>query len=285
VVVTADPGRITASDHVNAKQERDRLRIFGFSVSDDSKLKACGRPMKKGAVGTAAEILEQPESCNRYWLCPHCGNRAAQRDQAILERRLAQWFSHGKAAAFLTLTQHHELTDRLADLWDRMVSGWSALKSGSGWKADRESFGIRGFVRSTEVLHHPVTGWNVHFHVVLLLDNALDQQALRDLHDRLSQRFVRGLGRRGGHADARGQDIRMLDPDNPARVARYFLKANGQLTSENGSRTPMGILSHLQSTGEGREVWQEFTEAVTAPPRRCRIRSSKAIDLLCARGI
>ena len=31
----------------------------------------------------------------------------------------------------------------------------------------------------TEVVHNPATGWNVHYHVVLLLDRALDQPHLR----------------------------------------------------------------------------------------------------------
>ena len=41
----------------------------------------------------------------------------------------------------------------MGNLWDRLGGGWAALVRGSGWRADREMFGLRGYVRVTEIVH------------------------------------------------------------------------------------------------------------------------------------
>ena len=54
------------------------------------------------------------------------------------------------------------LEDGLATLWSRLEAGWAALVRGSGWNRDRLAYGLQGYVRIAEVVHHPTTGWNVH---------------------------------------------------------------------------------------------------------------------------
>ena len=88
--------------------------------------------------------------------------------------------------------------DSLAVLWERMDAGWAALVRGSGWIADKQTFGLRGYFRATEVVHNPLAGWNVHFHVILLLDVPLDLFHLYVLKDSTSNRFAHGVARKGG---------------------------------------------------------------------------------------
>src|ERR1700758_3181820 len=158
-----------------ATQRREERREFGSRLSDHREQKGCGCEIRKGRVGTATEILEVTKSCRRKWLCPTCGYTASWTQAAQLKQRLGGWTAQGHAAAFLTLTQSHGTGDRLAALWDRLEDGWAALVRGSGWTADKKANGICGYVCVTEVVHNPATGWNVHLHVILLLDRELDQ--------------------------------------------------------------------------------------------------------------
>ena len=70
--------------------------------------------------------------------------------------------------ALLTLTQSHGPDDGLTPLWSHLEAGWAALVRGSGWTADKQTYGVRGYVRITELVHNAVSGWNVHFHLLLL---------------------------------------------------------------------------------------------------------------------
>ena len=111
----------------------------------------------------------------------------------------------------------------------------------------------------TEVVHSLATGWNVHFHVLLLLDRELDQLAMGGLKASLAARFARGVARCGGHASVDRQDLRPIAEGTEERLANYFFKGTTMRPSADGSRTPMAILSDLESTGEGFDLWDELT--------------------------
>jgi hypothetical protein len=281
-------GHGISTDHaynagIDAARRRQELREFLSQLSDHREQKECGRKIRKGPVGSATEILEVTKSCRRKWLCPTCGYTAWWTQAAQLERRLLGWTAQGHAAAFLTLTQSHGTGNRLAALWDRLEDGWAALVRGSGWTADKQANGIRGYVCVTEVVHNPATGWNMHLHVILLLDRALDQLAMDGLKASLATRFARGVSRRGGHASLGGQHLKPMTPGTEGRLANYFFNGTTMRPSDDGSRTPMAILSDLESTGEGFDLWDELTTTVSAKRRR-QVRTSTDIDSVCLSG-
>jgi len=160
------------------------------------------------------------------------------------------WTIQGRAVAFVTLTQSHCLEDRLAILWGRLEDGWASVVRGSGWQAAKNAYGLRGFIRVTEVVHHPITGWNVHLHVFLLLDQELDHSQMNELKDSLTARFARGVRRSGGYR--RGQWSRFAGDDTGHRgttchvlsqrhhralVKRWFPKPNGDPVGSRIHRT------------------------------------------------
>ena len=167
------------------------LRDVGKSLTDDRCLTGCRRRINP--VGDGGEILEIAVYCDRAWLCPVCGYHAARDQSRELATTLMAWTSQGGSVAFLTLTQSHSAEDELSNLWDQLGHGWAALVRGSGWRTDQEIFGVRGYARVTEVVHHPQSGWNVHLHVPLLLVEAPNDQQLYELEDRLIVRFIRGI--------------------------------------------------------------------------------------------
>jgi hypothetical protein len=269
-------------DGIPAARRREELREFGSRLSDDWELKTCGLKIRKGRVGSAAEILEVTKSCRRKWLCPPCGYTARWKEAAKLERRQRGWTAQGGAVAFLTLTQSHDLSEGLALLWDRMEDGWAALVRGSGWTADKRIYGVRGYVRITEVVYSPSTGWHVHFHVILFLDGELDQPRMEGLRASVAKRFAHGVARRGGYAADDRQHLEPMTPGTEGALANYLFKGTTIDRSHDGSPTPMAMLDHLESTGEGLAQWDEITAAVSAD-RRMQVITSRGIDYLCSR--
>jgi hypothetical protein len=126
---------------------------------------------------------------------------------------------------------------------------------------------VRGYVRVTEVVHHLESGWNVHYHVVLLLDAPLDHQQLYELKDRLTARFIRGVKAAGGRASCGGQDLVRMQPGSERQLADYCAKGTTVWHSDN-SRTPMAILADFKETGDDIALWKEFTAAVTGTKRK-----------------
>ena len=198
---------------------------------------------------------------------------------AKLTRRLRGWTAQGGAVALLTLTQSHCHNDLLSQLWSRLEAGWAALVRGSGWTADKQTYAVCGYVRITELVHNAASGWNVHFHVILLLDQELDEPRMHRLRASLAARFFRGVERSGGHAAVDRQDLRPMAPRTEERLANYLFKGTRSHWSVDGSRTPMAILDDLESTGEGLHLWDEITAAVSAD-RRMQVITSTRIDSL-----
>ena len=137
-------------------------------------------------------------------------------------------------------------------------------------------------MRVTEVVHNPATGWNVHFHVILLLDHELDQRCLDELRVSLAARFAHGVYCSGGQAAAAGQDLRPMAPGTEGALANYLFKGTTMRWFPDGSRTPMAILNDLESTDEGLALWDELTTAVSAN-KRIQVITSRGIDSLCTR--
>jgi hypothetical protein len=243
------------------------LTEFGKSVTGDHRLQRCGYRIQRRDVSAANAIIKTPMFCGRAWLCPVCGYRAARDQFRKLEKTLTDWTIRGGSLMVLTLTQAHRSSDELDRLWDRLEIGWTAMVCGSAWVAIRELFGLRGYIRITEVVHRLRDGWHVHFHVPLLLDESLDCHAMHDLKDRMAVRFMRGIEVDGGRASWSGQDVRSVRPGSEDRVANYFSKGT-ELGRSATSRTPMTILSDLRDTGEGFDLWREFYLAVMGSKRK-----------------
>jgi hypothetical protein len=77
------------------------------------------------------------------------------------------------------------------------------------------------------------------------------------------------------------QDLQPMTPGTEAALANYLFK--GTRMRWDDSRTPMAILSDLESTGKGLDLWDELTTAVSAK-RRPQVRTSTDIDSVCLFG-
>ncbi len=265
-------GRQTSSPNPGFLQ---RLRESGQALSDDQRLRNCGNKFPRGDVGDADEILQITKYCERTWLCPICGYHEARDRSRELTNTLTAWTSQGGSLAWLTLTQRHTRDDELPNLLHCLWHGWDTMVRTSCWQADRKSFGVRGYVRITEVVYRPENGWNPHIHVPLLL---YEGQPLDDLQDRVATRFCAGIRAAGGQASPDRQDLCPIPPGDERRIAKYCVKGTTVWRSD-GSRTPFAVLADLQETGEGHDLWKEFTAAVTELKPK-RYSPSKHLDTL-----
>jgi hypothetical protein len=191
-------------------------------------------------------------------------------------RELTDWRASGGSNAFMTLTQCHCIDDELTELWDRLERGWDRLKQGAGWDRDREAYGLSGYTRVVEVVHHPASGWNVHLHVVLHLAHALTDGQQDDLMAPLAARFIRGIQSCGGDANLASQDLRPVRAGTESPLASYCFKGTKLRRSPDGSRSPMAILADLDATGGGSALWEEFTTAVNSR-RRTQVTRSQGM--------
>lgn len=270
-------GRSSLRPNLTSTELR-RLREFGQSLTDNQRIRGCGCKVPRGNVGAADEIVDITAHCDHAWLCPICAYRVGRRQFQDLTETLTAWTSRGGSVAMLTLTQRHIAEDELGAQWDRLEKGWAALARGSGWRADRKKFGLRGYLRVTEVVHDPANGWNVHFHVPLLLDTELERKQLSELEDRLTARFMRGIKNAGGQASFEAQRLDSIQPGSERQLAGYLAKGTTASCSAT-SRTPMAVLADLMDTGEGLWAWNEFSFAVTKSKRR-RYSPSHGLDSL-----
>jgi hypothetical protein len=77
--------------------------------------------------------------------------------------------------------------------------------------------------------------------------------------------------------------VRPVRPGTEGALASYCFKGTTMRWSTEGSRTPMAILSDLESTGEGFALWEEFNAAVSAD-RRAQVITSLGASTRCAPG-
>ena len=179
-------------------------------------------------------------------------------------------------AALLTTTVRHDASQELSAVWHGVSSAWYAVTSTGAWKRERERYGIRGYIRATEVTHGK-SGWHVHCHTIILFEDAEPHPVLlQDLADGIHRRWSRGAQRAGLKAPSRkhGTDIRRMDATDTKTLADYLSKlgenadadlrrewdrvrdeAAGDLAAEatlgalkeakDGNRTPHAILGSL----------------------------------------
>jgi hypothetical protein len=95
----------------------------------------------------------------------------AQR-RAEVATALAVARHRGWVVAMATFTVRHNRRQSLARVWGAVGDCWRYTAEGSprAWKRDRLAFGVRGYLRLTEVTRSEVNGWHVHLHVLIFCD-------------------------------------------------------------------------------------------------------------------
>jgi hypothetical protein len=195
--------------------------------------------------------------------------RAVEIDQGV-----STHLERGGAVLFVTGTTRHRAPDALAPRLAFMTTALQALLMGSPWKRRKEALGYCGAIRSIEVTWGMENGWHPHFHALLLFDQAVSDEARRELTRWLEERWVDVCSHAGMGVPSRriGLDVRPVR--SAGDLGQYLAKidggwgaglemARGDLKKKPGRLSPFGILEEFAATGDVamRDLWLEYEEA------------------------
>nr|WP_255426509.1 protein rep [Pseudonocardia sp. C8] len=219
-----------------------------------------------GATGERVAGYAGLARCGSPHACPTCAPRIGASRAQEIAHVVAAAHGEGGSAALLTLTLRHRKGQALADLWDAVTYAWGRVTSGKAYQAERERFGITGWVRATEVTYGEA-GWHPHAHVLIFFDTPMSPDMVRALGESLWPRWERAVTRRGYSAVEHrgGLDVRVVNPGS-AGLGEYLQKVAMEAVGapwkrgRDGSRTPFQILDDLVYEGHGDDLdlWTEW---------------------------
>lgn len=105
--------------------------------------------------------------CGSVWMCPVCASRISEGRRVEIYNVVKAWTG---SLLFVTFTHSHTKNDRLSELRDRFSRAYKKLHSGRAWGDITRTYGIKGFVTSTEVTYG-VNGWHLHKHCLFFCDH------------------------------------------------------------------------------------------------------------------
>ncbi len=223
------------------------------------------------------------QHCGAIWTCPTCSPRIRQQRAADLDHAAATWLTqHGtESVLMLTLTMPHDMGERLDQVLASTRRAFSALVSGRAWQTDKQTFGLRYYVRA-----HDITvgahGWHPHLHLLLFCDGRLEPAQLERLRLRLFERWshsVASLDRRApswqhgvtleaahSREDAAAYICQVVTGEAGSRaqpVAMELARSDLKTSHHAGQRTPWQVLADYTEspTDTDRALWQEYERA------------------------
>nr|WP_277626671.1 protein rep [Arsenicicoccus piscis] len=221
-------------------------------------------------VGAGRAGFSGVQSCGSVWACPHCAGKIAHARREDVAGVLEAAAREDKSVMFVTLTARHHRNQRLKDTWAATAKAWRSMTSGRGWQSIAAAWGVRGFVKATEVTYG-AAGWHVHFHVLVVLEDADVTQGCADrLAEALWPRWLKGLERQGYSAlRGPGLDVRVASEAADAMGA-YLTKslvwetvAGMSKDGRLGGRSPFQLLDEVARTGDADalDLWHEWEQA------------------------
>jgi hypothetical protein len=124
-----------------------------------------------GEAGARRASVVGVQSCGSTWACPVCAEKIQARRHDEVRQALEVAERMGWVVGFLTFTVRHKRSHSLSAVWAGVGDAWRRATSGAGpaWVADQDRYGVRGYLRLTEVTLGE-NGWHVHVHALVFLD-------------------------------------------------------------------------------------------------------------------
>lgn len=202
--------------------------------------------------------------CGNVWSCPSCSAKIA-RTRADELSRLFAWWRKGdvrgtRQVAMITLTVRHRFDESGDSVWDRISAGWRAITQDWRYKEDKKSGFVHGVVRVAEATHGK-SGWHVHLHCAVLLDE--DMSNGRDYTD-ITRSWWRCWRRgcwqaSGGDTNkipsrAHGIKVDLVPVSDLKSLADYITKTAGQKAISAGLAAAAEKSQRQEETSAAREL-------------------------------
>lgn len=265
-------------------------REYGPEMRDaNAGLCECGGPLMvaNGVVvrraGDSAGFAGV-KSCGRATVCPVCAAKVGAHRAGEISRVVEHSTERGGSVVLLTLTMRHHRGQGLAYLWDALSASWKAATNGRRWRSERESYGVRGYVRAVETTYGE-NGWHLHVHALVMFEGHASDTTVSALAESMFGRWSDRLVSCGLDAPAlqHGVDWKRVGsrPTACDVLASYLTKIASGVGFEVGSSS--------EKTGRrsgSRSVWQIAQAAVSGEDETERRRSMALwLEWLeCSRG-
>ncbi len=213
-----DPSRVYLSPEEAAaagRVERYALQAVAREALPDHRVGAClrwvhggagrkgrGRPPARGVdiwrkVGERKAFYGGLVTCGNGWVCPPCAAKIAERRRAELEEAISNHRAAGGGVVIAAFTFAHTRADVLAVILGAALDAFKGFKSGRGWVALVEGWGLAGDVRAVEVTWSIRNGWHPHLHVLWFTQCPLAPEDVESLQEDFALRWGAMLGREG----------------------------------------------------------------------------------------
>jgi hypothetical protein len=184
------------------------------------------------------------QTCGSVWACPICSSRISEIRRQELNHALAWARSQvvPVVPVMLTLTMRHTRADRLDDVLAVIKEAKRRFRQSKAWRRFKSS--LVGSITATE-LTHGRNGWHPHFHELLFVSAASENDAV-ELVEELRSEWRRSLEKFGFTAGRAGFDVR-----GAAAAGNYVSKfgaaeelaLSGAKKGREGQRTPAQLLA------------------------------------------
>jgi len=192
---TFDFDKSTGEIFVNSSRKerfalQDTARLVLTNGVSDIKEKHRISTCCRYAIGEFVGVLKSKEfntarladvmTCQNIWACPVCGAIVSERRAIEVREACRKAKEKNLHVTMLSLTTRHGYGDDLGEL----VGGDSKNKTGitgafrrftehRSYKRWRDTFGVKGFIRATEVTFSHNNGFHPHFHILLFSESPL----------------------------------------------------------------------------------------------------------------
>lgn len=208
-------------------------------------------------------------TCGSVWFCAWCTAKNRFERHSQIESILNAFQENvGGQILMQTLTLSHGPNVSLANLLKCFKQAWKVYNRGEVATKEKVTYGQFGYLRALEIRHSAKTGWNVHIHILRLLNGYLDSKGISDWHDNCVNRWTNALTSVGLRKPSpKGQDMRQLEQTQglAKRMAEYLTKQIAvpyfkSKTKSTESRSPWEILENYADAPNSNDalLWQEF---------------------------
>lgn len=181
------PDRKRPAPRVEHRADRYAARSVLREESSLYRVRQCGlhATPRVGELGyVTVSVADTPDGaraslgglsvCGNTWSCPCCSERIQTERNAEVRHALATARELGWMVAFVTLTVRHRRSHALENVWAAVAGAWRAATSGAGptWEAERDHYGVEGYLRLSETTYGEANGWHSHIHALLFLNPA-----------------------------------------------------------------------------------------------------------------
>lgn len=283
-----------------------RLQALARKLLPDHRVAWCMRRFQPHRSTMEYRYSEKRQAAYHYGLrcceklheCPVCARKISERRRNELETGLANslfpvlradgsvFFIPRYHQSMLTLTIRSELEHSADRMLNQIAAAWTAFSSGRWIQGFRQQYYVVAHLKALEMTHGIESGWHPHYHVLLLHDSQLNEEAQADMIASVRRRWAEKVADVGGYADPiHGADLKWgtnkLYPvkvagDREIREWNLIAETTKQSVKRGQGKEHRSMLDLLMLYGQGDDsAGKLWIEAVYALSGRRWLEGSK----------